>query len=254
MAGREDVDKQLPTPQNAIDIFKGSWINDLSDALPGVIAGSFKAFSPEDRRPAFVAEHLGRGGSLEGMKILELGPLEAGHTWQLEQRGASDIVAVEGNPDSFLRCLLVKELLGMRARFQFGDFVSFLERQAADRQRYDLVMASGVLYHMIDPLLLIALLARLTDRCFVWTHYHAEGVVAPTRVPRRGERDGFAATYWVLPRRRFRPPPVLKAWLAREEMLAAFRHFGFDELTVLAEAPGGPAPHFSFAARRARAD
>lgn len=42
----------------------------------------------------------------------------------LEQAGAAEVVAVEANTRSFLKCLCIKEVLGMRAvRFLLGDGV-----------------------------------------------------------------------------------------------------------------------------------
>lgn len=37
--------------------------------------------------------------------------------------------------------------------------------------RYDLIFACGVLYHMIDPLLLLERMAARTDNLYLWTHY-----------------------------------------------------------------------------------
>ena len=36
---------------------------------------------------------------------------------------------------------------------------------------FDLVLASGVLYHMKDPIALLASISEASDRLFIWTHY-----------------------------------------------------------------------------------
>ena len=78
-----------------------------------------------------------------GRTVLELGPLEAGHSYLLERLGAAEIVGIEANTRAYLRCLVVKEILGLgRARFLCGEFVSYL--RTSDR-RFDLAVASGVL-------------------------------------------------------------------------------------------------------------
>ena len=71
-----------PSPQNAIDIFEGEWASELPD--PSLIAGSITLF--DDYRIKWFAEHL---GGFQNKTILELGPLEAGHTYMLERLGAA---------------------------------------------------------------------------------------------------------------------------------------------------------------------
>ena len=57
---------------------------------------------------AKVAQYLGfEPGSLQGMNILELGPLEATHTYQLAKLGADRVLAIEAEYGSFLKCLVV---------------------------------------------------------------------------------------------------------------------------------------------------
>jgi len=49
-----------------------------------------------------------------------------------------------------------------------GNFERFLR----DTQtRFDLVVASGVLYHLMDPLLSLPDMMRVTGHIFVWTHF-----------------------------------------------------------------------------------
>jgi Protein of unknown function (DUF1698) len=84
------------------------------------------------------------------MTVLELGPLEGAHTYRLQQLGAGRILAIESNVEAYLKCLIVKEALGMkRAEFMLGDFTLYLQECT---ERFDLVFCCGVLYHMQDPL------------------------------------------------------------------------------------------------------
>ena len=53
-------------------------------------------------------------GGLQGRDVLELGPLEAAHTAALLQAGARSVLAIEANKQAFLKCLIVKELCGLR--------------------------------------------------------------------------------------------------------------------------------------------
>jgi hypothetical protein len=241
---------RAPSVQTAVDLFKGQWASDLSEVLPGVEAGRHRLFT--DHRPRLAAEALGTNGRLDGMSVLELGPLEGAHSWQLAGLGAA-VVGVEANATAFLKCLVVKEALSMeRVRFLLGDFSEHLRQGAG---RYDMVFASGVLYHMADPLDLIALIAASTDRCFVWTQHYAAARCSD-RVPEAVSRGGFEATYW---RKDYGDKGLqfwgsdahVPSWMEAEAILAAFRHFGMTEVEVLEREPDheqGPA--FTIAARR----
>ena len=165
-----------PSPQNAVDLFEGTWSSKLP--LDGVTAGPIPLFS--DDRVEWALRHF---GDLTGKKVLELGPLEAGHTYQLLGAGA-EVVAIESQAKAYLKCLVVKELLGLdRASFLLGDFVEYLRSCG---ERYDVCFASGVLYHLRNPVEAIALAARAAGRLLLWTHYYDEEVC-------RGERAAVAA-------------------------------------------------------------
>lgn len=68
-----------------------------------------------------------RLGCVQDQTTLELGPLEGGHSYMLENAGAEPVVALENNINAFLRRLIVKEILGLeKVRFLRGDFRPFL--------------------------------------------------------------------------------------------------------------------------------
>ncbi len=77
----------------------------------------------------------------------------------LQKAGARSVVAVEANTRAFLKCLCTKELFGLdRVEFLLGDLVAYLNEE---RSKFDAVIASGVLYHMTDPVDLLKILRRL---------------------------------------------------------------------------------------------
>ena len=154
-----------PGAQNAVDIFAGDWssvLPELAEADTGGFAALF-----DDPRVDWAIEMV---GGVAGKRILELGPLEGGHSYALETKyDAAEIVAVEANQRAYLKCLIAKELLGTtRTRFLLGDFNDYM---ADSGQRFDLVVACGVLYHMANPAEHIKLLCNTADSVFVWTHY-----------------------------------------------------------------------------------
>src|SRR5262245_28634524 len=103
-----------PRAQNGVDIFKGDCSSSLPARAGATSGGGADLFA--DPRVAWFAEVA---GGVEGKTVLELGPLEGGHSAMLEALGAASILAIEANTRAFLRCLLVKELLGLRrVRFE----------------------------------------------------------------------------------------------------------------------------------------
>lgn len=159
----------LPSPQSMLDIFKGHW-KSLLPAEYGLVAGDQPMF--EDTRVHWGDSRI--PGGIAGKSVLELGPFEAYNTLHLQQHGAREILSIEGNNINFLKCLVLKEVLGLKASFLHGDFCAYL---ANSERRFDIIWASGVLYHQRSPLELLTRIAQHTDWAFFWTHYYDEGVL-----------------------------------------------------------------------------
>lgn len=250
---RRKFETRAPNDKNAIELFAGHWATDLSKFNPNWIGGSVD-FS-NDPRPALAAHHLGTGGRLDGMSVLELGPLEAMHTAALEALGAARILAIESNSEAYLKCLIIKEVLCLKAvRFMLGDFNLYL---AEATEKFDLIFCSGVLYHLDHPLGLIRDLSRTTSKVFCWTHYYDPTIVSGR--PRRAESvtfEGFSTTYF----RDEYPDRNLPefwggnrssaCWMKRDDILRAFGHFGFDRIDLIKDQPreqNGPVLYFAAA-------
>lgn len=153
---------EIPSAQNVVDIFAGEWWSVLPNGLEGK-PGTSALFN--DARIRWLNSQV----RLRGKTILELGPLEAAHTYMMQMMGAKSVIAVEANERAYLKCLCVKELFGLdRTSFLHGDLMRYLE---ATTDAFDLIVASGVLYHMTEPLKLLSLLCKKADRIFIWTHY-----------------------------------------------------------------------------------
>lgn len=249
-----------PDPQNALDIFAGEWASRLPPPFDTLRAGQAHLF--DDGRVHWAIERL---GGVRGRRILELGPLEGGHTYMLDRAGAAEVMAIESNTRAYVKCLIAKELVGMpAARFVCGDFVTYLRDAPA---RFDVVFASGVLYHMVEPVEVLARIAGCADAVFLWTHYYdadvlgaradrAHRVVPPTPA----DWQGFAHQVYrheyltALGHRGFcggsRP---FAHWLTRDHIVGALRHFGLTDIEVAHEQPDHPnGPAFSVLARRER--
>ncbi|SFH15293.1 class I SAM-dependent methyltransferase [Methylobacterium gossipiicola] len=160
-----NFEKRTASIQNSFDIFSGQWCSDV----PIYGGGNAQLFF--DARIRLFDEAI---GGFAGKKVLELGPLEAGHTYAMTLFGASEIVAVEANRDAFLRCLVVKEAFNLNARFLCGDFERYMGNKPP---KVDVVLASGVLYHMKDPLSLIESICNTAEQACFWTHYYDKELI-----------------------------------------------------------------------------
>jgi hypothetical protein len=253
--------RTAPSPQQALDIFKGEWWSSLPGDFGGLAAGQLPLFN--DDRIHWAIKAL---GGVEGKTVLELGPLEAGHTYMLEQAGAQSIFAIEASTKAFLKCLVVKEILGLqRSRFVLGDFEEYLR---AGGQRFDAAIASGVLYHMRHPVELLANLARATDRVFIWTQYYVKERVEAIAHMKGRFRDGHTAEsmgfrhtrypYYYgdfLDTSRFAGgSEEYSHWLSREDLLGALRHVGLSDIEIgKEELDHANGPCISLVARRPKA-
>lgn len=249
----------VPSSQNAIDLVPG-W----NHALPpeaDVRAGAIKLYA--DPRITWALEQY---GDIGGKRILELGPLEAAHTYMLDQQRPALIHAVEANKLSFMRCLIAKNLLGLTsARFLLGDFHKWLE---ACPERYDLIVASGVLYHMIDPVRLLELMSQRSDALYLWTHYYGEAEM-PEGDSRRLAFSGKVPTRLFrgldvnLHRRSYHGAWRAKSfcggmydehsWMEKDQIVAVLKLLGYDDVRTAQDnwaSPNGPS--ISIFARRVR--
>jgi hypothetical protein len=251
-----------PSAQTQAALFPGEWTSAVPLADGTTIGGPREDLFADER----IEWLLAQTGPLDGMRVLELGPLEAGHTTMLERAGATDVVAVEAHQRAFLRCLVVKNLLDLRARFELGDFVAYMHEHETV---WDLVVASGVLYHMADPLELLDLLGRKARRVFIWTHYWDEEMLRQrpdvadrfaSRTTQPSTRSGFTATLHRYEYGAGAHAPSFCGgsrahthWLSRADILGALEHYGFGEPRIAFDDPWCPhGPAFALYAEQRR--
>ncbi len=242
---------KAPSSQNILDIFEGEWSSEMpGDSGLVSVPGPVKLF--EDARIHWAAEIL---GGFADQNVLELGPLEGAHSRTLQSMGAKKVTAIEANRHAFLKCLCIKEIFQLdRVSFQLGDFVTFLRESTG---RYDAIVACGVLYHMTDPIELIDLISRHTDRVFLWTHHYDDLIVSKDYLARRFQApvsmDYHGWTYKGAQQSYMEAvqasgfcggSQATSCWLTRQSILNALTHFGFTNLVVGFEDPdhvNGPA-------------
>jgi hypothetical protein len=251
-----DYDDRLPSAQNAVDLLPG-W-NAVIPHDPPLNVDKLALFA--DSRLAWA---LSVFGSLAGRSVLELGPLEGGHSFMLEQAGAASIDAIEANKSAYLRCLIFKEIVGLKtARFHLGDFLKWLDQVDRD---YDFIVASGVLYHMRDPLRCLELIARRCTSVYFWTHYVTEETMGKNDPRRSVFMEDETRSFRDIPVRLYRRsyhgadktaifsggPYDEHRWMHRDDFLKVITVLGFDDVQIAFEQPdhvNGPA--FSVFARK----
>jgi hypothetical protein len=232
-----------PADQNALDLFAGEWSSRPPAARPELKAGETPLF--DDPRIAWAHHRLiemGLDGGFAGRTVLELGPLEGGHSYLIDRLGAASVTAIEANARAYLKCLIAKEILGMpRVRFLLGDCLEHLRHGDA---RYDIGIACGILYHLTNPVELLDLLGQRCDALFLWTVYYDPEFVARNPVPGAKfsealemEHAGFDHTV-----HRFNYGPsldwkgfcggadVYSYWMEKDSIVAALEKFGFTSI------------------------
>lgn len=87
---------------------------------------------------------------MTGMRVLDIGCAEGFFSFEAERRGAEEIVATDGSPESIKRFQICKTALDSKVE---GHWISIYEIEPEKLGTFDLVMYFGVLYHLRDPLL-----------------------------------------------------------------------------------------------------
>jgi hypothetical protein len=245
-----------PSAQETVELIDG-WVSIFPPEVGVSTNGYARLF--DDPRATWAIDRL---GGVKDADILELGPLEGGHTYMLDRAGAKSIIAIEGTKRCFLKCLITKELCAVKsANFLLGDFVSWLEQ---DRRRFDLIWATGVLYHMTEPLKLLRSIAERTDRLHIWTHFYPDNFTPtePFPAPIIGVRDvefegrkirHFDRTYEGAQSTVAYCGGMFSgsSWLRRGDILDALETFGLSKIEIDFENyDNSNGPSFALVARR----
>lgn len=182
------LQKGVPSAQAGVNIFEGEWAYRLP--IESVDSGTGDGFEKK-HISVFLSER--NFGSLKGMSCVELGPNEAEVSFHLHHAGCAEIVSVEARIRSFLKCLVVKNYLKLDSvTFQLGDFQQYLEQT---ERVFDLCVAAGVLYHMEDPIRLIEMIAKRSERLALATHYYSPEILA---IDSRLDSSGMPPVSWKL--------------------------------------------------------
>jgi hypothetical protein len=228
----------VPSSQTAVDAVPETWASKLPPPLQEVRAGDASLFA--DPRIQWAFECL---GGVKGGSVLDLGPLEGGSSFMAQRAGASRVVGVEANTMAYFKCLVAKELLRLdRCSFLCGEALAYL---GAAEESFDLCIASGLLYHMVEPMQLLELISARARRLYIWTHVWAEEVrdnapvaarLGPAEERAHGNFHYHVHRYSYERDKRFRAfwggTAPYSNWLPREDLMRALEHFGWRNMQL----------------------
>lgn len=232
---------EKPSIQAPIDIFKGDWASTFPEQLK-LNAGQHKLF--EDPRIHSFLEWIPSG--VKNANILELGPLEGAHTAIFEKFGAKSITAIEANSRAFLKCLITKEILGLKsAFFRLGDIYEYMR---FTDEKFDVGVACGIIYHLKNPHEIFSLLNKcITGHLYIWTHYWDESIresnpdiwknftsirtieISPT-LSLRLHKHEYGATFFIP--RFWGGNSTYSEWMEKDDLIRVAEHFGFEAVRI----------------------
>jgi hypothetical protein len=249
---------RLPTHQNSLEIFPNGWTSSFPPGS-GLVGGSSHAF--EDQRVYWASSVF---GGLSGRSILELGPYEAYNTHQFHQAGAGPILSIESNKINFIKCLIVKNIFGLNATFMYGDCHDYLKSTSS---RFDICWASGVLYHMTEPIEFLEGIKRVSDATVIWSHYYdREYIISASEnvnfddskdVVKQAFGRPICLHYHSYHHQDGRTPPLFSGgieqysyWMEKDDILYILNKLGYTRIDIGNDEPTYlPGPAFCLVAR-----
>src|SRR6266446_2708964 len=103
--------------------------------------------------------HFGLPDDMSGMRVLDAGCADGFFSFEAEQRGAREVIAIDAHPDSIRRFNICRAALASEAT---AFLTSVYDVSARRFGTFDLVMFFGVLYHLRNPILA---LEKIFDVC-----------------------------------------------------------------------------------------
>lgn len=223
---------QAPSLQNTLDMFKGEW----SSAVPGASSGGKAPLFSDPRASYWIRktnEFFSGLNQSRSLNILELGPLEGAHSCMFSSAGWN-VTSIESNSRAFLKTLIIYNEFNLSAKALYGDFIPYLHQVGTPV--YDFIAASGVLYHMKNPIEAIDLISSKCLCVGIWTHFFEESL--QERWPGRWdevelEYGGYKYVgykqYYVQPDNSFcGGGQEYSIWLRKETILDRLSYHGFQ--------------------------
>ncbi len=126
--------------------------------------------------PAVLRGYMGGRQSFEGLRCLDLGAAEGIHSIGMAQRGAKEVVGIEGRQLYVDRASFIAKAKGLdNVRFQLGD----VRKLPPSLGQFDFVLCSGLLHHLDRDAFIPftkSLFDLTGDTLLLYTHVSSEWV------------------------------------------------------------------------------
>lgn len=119
---------------------------------------------------------------LEPKRVLELGPYDGTDTVYLSQL-CNELITIEGREINYIETL---KKAPSNVKVIFANLETF---DLNSLGRFDCVWASGIIYHLPEPVKLLTQISDITDNCLGWTHLTPVETV-------NSFRDGYLGKEW----------------------------------------------------------
>src|SRR4051812_50873 len=148
-AGSADLDGEIAE--------LGPWFHNLhlpggEQTAPDHPLGDFPAFKWQELGAALPAD-------LSGCRALDIGCNAGFYSFELARRGA-DVVGIDHDPHYLRQARWAAERFGLEDRVELRELGVYDLARLPERERFDLVVFMGVLYHLRYPLLALDLVAE----------------------------------------------------------------------------------------------
>ena len=142
----EQASQSRPSPDEARDFIRTSsfrWHQEF-ELAPGIS-------TPGDNQIGWLLNMARLPERLDGKSVLDIGTANGGALFELERRGAARLVGVDIYPPDLYGSAAIGKFLGSRAEFVQANLYDLATTLGGER--FDIVLALGVIYHLRHPLL-----------------------------------------------------------------------------------------------------
>ena len=136
--------------------------------------GNHDPLIAEDRRTRIIKENLrlflGNGGTLSGKRLIDLGCLEGGLSFEMAREDMI-VLGVEGRESNFRKCQMIEEYFALPNLNYIHLDVKGLSRE--EHGVFDVILCCGLLYHLDDPVRFLHAINSMTSErgvLFLDTH------------------------------------------------------------------------------------